>query len=132
LRRRAILGDRHGRIRPAEAKARDQQLTGRRFAAAKRSTKMSIKTFIKNIKSKIISENKVSEKDNGGSAEAQVAILTTRIRNLTEHMKANHKDQHSKRGLLLMVNRRKKLLAYIKKRNTADYEALIKKLGLRK
>lgn len=93
---------------------------------------MSIKTFIKNIKSKIISENKVSEKDNGGSAEAQVAILTTRIRNLTEHMKANHKDQHSKRGLLLMVNRRKKLLAYIKKRNTADYEALIKKLGLRK
>jgi len=93
---------------------------------------MSIKTFIKTIKSKVISEHKASEKDNGGSVEAQVAILTERIKNLTEHMKINHKDQHSKRGLLLMVNRRKKLLAYIKKRNPADYEALIKKLGLRK
>ncbi len=93
---------------------------------------MSIKTFINNIKSKIIADNKSSDKDNGGSAQAQVAILTERIKNLTEHMKANHKDQHSKRGLLLMVNRRKKLLSYIKKRNPADYEALIKKLGLRK
>ena len=83
-------------------------------------------------KSELIQEYKVSEKDNGGSAAAQVAGLTLRIRNLTEHMKANHKDKHSKRGLLLMVNRRKKLLAYIKKRNPSDYEALIKKLGLRK
>jgi small subunit ribosomal protein S15 len=93
---------------------------------------MSVKTFINNIKSKIIADNKSSDKDNGGSVEAQVAILTERIKNLTEHMKANHKDQHSKRGLLLMVNRRKKLLSYIKKRNPADYEVLIKKLGLRK
>jgi small subunit ribosomal protein S15 len=93
---------------------------------------MSIKTFIKKIKSKIIAENKISDKDNGGSATAQVAILTERIKNLTEHMKNNHKDEHSKRGLLLMVNRRKKLLTYIKKKNVADYEALIKKLGLRK
>jgi|APHig6443718053_1056840.scaffolds.fasta_scaffold11065_3 small subunit ribosomal protein S15 len=93
---------------------------------------MSIKTFIKNIKSKIIAENKISDKDNGGSATTQVAILTERIKNLTEHMKKNHKDEHSKRGLLLMVNRRKKLLTYIKKKNAADYEALIKKLGLRK
>lgn len=93
---------------------------------------MSIKTFIKNIKTKIIADNKVRDKDNGGSATAQVAILTERIKNLTEHMKNNHKDEHSKRGLLLMVNRRKKLLAYIKKRNVSDYEALIKKLGLRK
>ncbi|MBQ4070051.1 MAG: 30S ribosomal protein S15 [Alphaproteobacteria bacterium] len=83
-------------------------------------------------KSELIQEFKVSETDNGGSVESQVAVLTERIRNLTEHMKANHKDQHSKRGLLLMVNRRKKLLAYIKKRNPSDYEALIKKLGLRK
>ena len=75
---------------------------------------------------------KTTDADNGGSATAQVAILTERIRNLTEHMKANHKDKHSKRGLLLMVNRRKKLLAYIKKKNPAEYEDLIKKLGLRK
>ena len=83
-------------------------------------------------KSELIQTYKISEKDNGGSVESQVAVLTERIRNLTEHMKANHKDSHSKRGLLLMVNRRKKLLAYIKKRNPEDYENLIKKLGLRK
>jgi len=83
-------------------------------------------------KAKIIAEHKSSEKDNGGSVESQVAVLTERIRALTEHVKGNKKDQHSKRGLLMMVNRRKKLLAYIKGRNPEDYEALIKKLGLRK
>ncbi|MGN0916753.1 MAG: 30S ribosomal protein S15 [Candidatus Enterousia sp.] len=80
----------------------------------------------------LIKEFKTTENDNGGSAAAQVALLTERIRNLTEHMKANHKDKHSRRGLLLMVNRRKKLLAYIKKNSTTEYEELIKKLGLRK
>jgi len=90
---------------------------------------MSIK---KDVKAKIIAENKVSESDNGGSVESQVAVLTERIRNLTEHVKINKKDQHSKRGLMLMVNRRKKLLAYIKRRDAAEYDALIKKLGLRK
>lgn len=80
----------------------------------------------------LISAFKTTDKDNGGSAASQVAVLTERIRNLTEHMKNNHKDQHSKRGLLLMVNRRKKLLAYIKKNDVTEYEELIKKLGLRK
>lgn len=83
-------------------------------------------------KTELINQFKTSDVDNGGSAASQVAVLTERIRNLTEHMKDNHKDNHSKRGLLLMVNRRKKLLAYIKKRNLAEYEDLIKKLGLRK
>lgn len=83
-------------------------------------------------KTELIQAYKTTENDNGGSANAQVAVLTERIRNLTEHMKANHKDNHSKRGLLLLVNRRKKLLAYIKKRNVSEYEDLIKKLGLRK
>ena len=83
-------------------------------------------------KSELVAAYKNSEHDNGGSAAAQVAILTERMRNLTAHMKANHKDEHSKRGLLLMVNRRKKLLAYIKKHNVAEYEDLIKKLSLRK
>lgn len=83
-------------------------------------------------KTELINQFKISDVDNGGSAASQVAVLTERIRNLTEHMKENHKDNHSKRGLLLMVNRRKKLLAYIKKNNVADYEDLIKKLGLRK
>ena len=76
-------------------------------------------------KTEIINAFKSSENDNGGSVESQVAVLT-------EHMKNNHKDEHSKRGLLMMVNRRKKLLAYIKKRNADEYEELIKKLGLRK
>ena len=83
-------------------------------------------------KSELVAAYKNSDHDNGGSAADQVAILTERIRNLTEHMKNNHKDEHSKRGLLLMVNRRKKLLAYIKNHNVAEYEDLIKKLGLRK
>ena len=83
-------------------------------------------------KSELVAAYKNSDHDNGGSAAAQVAILTERIRNLTEHMKHNHKDEHSKRGLLLMVNRRKKLLKYIKNHNSAEYEDLIKKLGLRK
>lgn len=89
-------------------------------------------SITKEKKTELINAFKSSEKDNGGSVEAQVAVLTERIRNLTKHMKDNHKDEHSKRGLLLMVNRRKKLLAYIKKRNSAEYEELIKKLGLRK
>jgi small subunit ribosomal protein S15 len=83
-------------------------------------------------KTELIKTYKTTDVDNGGSSASQVAVLTERINNLTEHMKANHKDQHSKRGLLLMVNRRKKLLAYIKKHNLAEYEDLIKKLGLRK
>ncbi len=89
-------------------------------------------SITKEKKSELINQFKSSENDNGGSVESQVAVLTERIRNLTEHMKNNHKDQHSRRGLLLMVNRRKKLLAYIKKRNVSEYEDLIKKLGLRK
>ena len=80
----------------------------------------------------MVAEYQTTDKDNGGSAASQVAVLTERIRNLTEHMKTNRQDQHSKRGLLLMVNRRKKLLAYIKKKNVTEYEELIKKLGLRK
>ena len=80
----------------------------------------------------LVKAYKTTDKDNGGSAASQVALLTARINNLTEHMKNNHKDQHSKRGLLLMVNRRKKLLAYIKKNSETEYEELIKKLGLRK
>ncbi|MCL2758390.1 MAG: 30S ribosomal protein S15 [Alphaproteobacteria bacterium] len=89
-------------------------------------------SIVKAKKTELIKAYKSSDKDNGGSAAAQVAVLTERINNLTEHMKASPKDQHSKRGLLTLVNRRKKLLAYIKKHSVADYESLIKKLGLRK
>ena len=67
-----------------------------------------------------------------GSPEVQVAILTERIKNLTEHFKVNAKDNHSRRGLLMMVNKRRNLLAYLKKKDVERYNALIQKLGLRK
>ena len=82
-------------------------------------------------KAKIIKDNAQGKGDTG-SPEVQVAILTQRIRNLTDHFKANHKDNHSRRGLLMMVNKRRNLLAYLKKKDVERYNALIQKLGLRK
>ncbi len=67
-----------------------------------------------------------------GSPEVQVAILTERIANLTEHFKTHGKDNHSRRGLLMLVNNRRSLLDYLKSRDTARYTDLIGKLGLRK
>ena len=67
-----------------------------------------------------------------GSPEVQVAILTERIKNLTDHINANKKDNHSRRGLLMMVNQRKKLLTYLKTKDESRYTALIGKLGLRR
>lgn len=66
-----------------------------------------------------------------GSAEVQVAILTERIRNLTEHLKAHPKDHHTRRGLLMLVGKRRRLLVYIKNRDIIEYRELIKKLGIR-
>ena len=82
-------------------------------------------------KAELIKEYGKSETDSG-SAAVQVAILTERIVNLTEHFKSNHKDNHSRRGLLMMVNKRRNLLAYLKKKDVERYNALIQKLGLRK
>ena len=67
-----------------------------------------------------------------GSPEVQVALLTTRIRSLTEHFKVHGKDHHSRQGLLKMIGRRRKLLSYVKSRNPERYQALILELGLRK
>ena len=67
-----------------------------------------------------------------GSPEVQVAILSERIRNLTEHFKDHKKDFHSRRGLLIMVGQRRRLLDYVKAKNVSRYEALIARLGLRK
>ncbi len=82
-------------------------------------------------KQEIIAGNARDPKDTG-SPEVQVAILTQRIRNLTDHFKEHHKDNHSRRGLLMMVNKRRTLLAYLKKKDVERYNALIQKLGLRK
>lgn len=67
-----------------------------------------------------------------GSSEVQIALLTTRIKQLTEHFKANKKDHHSRRGLVRMVNRRRKLLDYTKRHNVNKYKEIIKELGIRK
>jgi len=67
-----------------------------------------------------------------GSPEVQVAILTERIVNLTEHFKSHKKDNHSRRGLLMLVNKRRSLLSYLKSKDETRYQALIKRLGLRK
>lgn len=82
-------------------------------------------------KAKIIKEFAKNDKD-CGSAEVQIAILTNEINNLTEHLKTNIHDYHSKRGLLMKVGRRKKLLNYLKENDVVSYREVIKKLGLRK
>lgn len=78
----------------------------------------------------ILKEFGKSEADSG-SAEVQVAILTERIRNLTEHLKVHKKDNHTRRGLMKLIGKRRGLLKYIKSRDINEYRELIKKLGIR-
>lgn len=77
--------------------------------------------------------NEYAQKDGDtGSPEIQVAILSERIINLTDHLKTHKKDFHSRRGLLVMVGQRRRLLDYVKRKDSARYEDLIKRLGLRR
>ena len=85
----------------------------------------------KDIKAKVIAENATHEGDTG-SPEVQIAILTARINELTEHLKVHKKDNPSRRGLLMMVGQSRSLLAYLQKKDVERYRAIIKKLGLRK
>ena len=82
-------------------------------------------------KAEVIKTNATKSGDTG-SPEVQVAILTSRIQTLTDHFKTHAKDNHSRRGLLMMVNKRRSLLAYLKKKDVERYNGLIQKLGLRK
>ena len=84
----------------------------------------------KDKKQSIIEEYKTHEADTG-STEVQVAVLTARIRELTEHKRAHKKDFHSRRGLLIMVGKRRKLLQYLKRKDFMRYQTLIQRLGLR-
>ena len=79
----------------------------------------------------IIEKHRVNEKDTG-SPEVQIAILTTRINHLTEHLKTHKKDHHSRKGLLIMVGRRKRLLNYLMKKDIERYRAIVSNLGLRR
>ena len=87
--------------------------------------------MMKDEKQAIIKEFATCEGDTG-SPEVQIALLTYRINNLTEHLKSNHKDHHSRRGLLKMVGHRRNLLGYLQKTDINRYRAIVEKLGLRK
>ena len=83
------------------------------------------------VKAEVKNEFKRNEQDTG-SADVQVALLTARIKELTEHLKTHKKDHSSRRGLIMMVNKRRKLLSYVQKKDGGRYKELIEKLGLRR
>ena len=87
--------------------------------------------LLKEEKQQIIAQYKTHESDTG-SPEVQIAILTTRINTLNEHLKVNKNDHHSRRGLLKMVGKRRNLLNYLMKKDIERYRAIIEKLGIRK
>jgi len=87
--------------------------------------------MLKEQKTEIIKANALHEGDTG-SPEVQIAVLTERINNLTEHLRSNKKDHHSRRGLLKMVGHRRNLLGYLQKKDINRYRAIVEKLGLRK
>ena len=87
--------------------------------------------MMKEVKQDIIANYKLHDTDTG-SPEVQIAILTERINHLNEHLKINKKDHHSRRGLLMMVGKRRGLLNYLKEQDIERYRALVSKLGLRK
>ena len=87
-------------------------------------------SIAKEDKKNLITKFAINEKDTG-SAAIQIAVLSERIQNLTEHFKNHKHDNHSKRGLLAMVNKRKKLLSYLSRKDTSKYQDLIKKLNIR-
>ena len=83
------------------------------------------------VKAEVKNEYKLHEQDTG-SSDVQVALLTARIKELTEHLKIHKKDHSTRRGLIMMVNKRRKLLTYLQRRDDGHYKELIGKLGLRK
>ena len=87
--------------------------------------------ILKEKKTQVIEANRTHETDTG-SPEVQIAILTARINELTEHLKVHKKDEHSRRGLLKMVGKRRKLLVYLQNNDIEHYRAIVAKLGLRK
>ena len=88
-------------------------------------------TLTSEIKKEVIDKHQLSKEDTG-STNVQVALLTKKIDSLSEHFKVHKKDNHSRRGLLMMVNKRRKLLDYLKSKDLSSYKQLISNLGLRK
>ena len=88
-------------------------------------------TLTSEIKKQVIDKHQLSKEDTG-STNVQIALLTKKINSLSDHFKIHKKDNHSRRGLLMMVNKRRKLLDYLKLKNLTSYKQLISNLGLRK
>jgi len=88
-------------------------------------------TLTSEIKKEVIDKHQLSKEDTG-STNVQVALLTKKIESLSDHFKIHKKDNHSRRGLLMMVNKRRKLLDYLKSKDLSSYKQLISNLGLRK
>ena len=97
----------------------------------KETAPSTIQTMSQPVKSEVIAQYKTHEKDTG-SSDVQIALLTARINHLTEHLRTHRKDFHSRRGLLQMASRRRKLLDYVKSEDLAKYNDLLQKLSLRK
>ena len=108
------------------ARGEDGETPGKKGGPAMAS-KLSIS---KERTAELIKEFGKNDQDSG-SAEVQVAILSERIRNLTEHLKTHKKDNHTRRGLMMLIGKRRGMLKYIKERNIEEYRELIKKLGIR-
>ena len=81
---------------------------------------------------KTLKNKNENKKENVGSSESQISIFSERIKNLTEHLKSNKKDHNTRRGLMKLVGKRKKLLSYVKTKSNEKYESIIKSLGLRR
>ncbi len=92
---------------------------------------MEIMTLTSEIKKEVIDKHQLSKEDTG-STNVQIALLTKKIDSLSDHFKIHKKDNHSRRGLLMMVNKRRKLLDYLKSKDLSSYKQLISNLGLRK
>lgn len=115
----------HGKSRRATRTART-----RPEVAGKVETMANKDSISKERTAELIKEFGKNDQDSG-SAEVQVAILSERIRNLTEHLKTHKKDNHTRRGLMMLIGKRRGMLKYIKNRNIDEYRELIKKLGIR-
>lgn len=120
-----------GALRPDEAcKSLNAPARGARGSQRKVEAMANKDSISKERTAELIKEFGKGEADSG-SAEVQVAILSERIKNLTEHLKVHKKDNHTRRGLMMLIGKRRGLLKYIKERDIDNYRALIKKLGIR-
>src|SRR5258708_34928167 len=102
-----------------------------RSESSTQTASSTLQTMSQPVKSEVIAQYKTHEKDTG-SSDVQIALLTARINHLTEHLRTHRKDFHSRRGLLQMASRRRKLLDYVKSEDLAKYNDLLQKLSLRK